>query len=171
MLQLIRWKKPSPEVDQKAFQKEFFANPLHQWIHEDRYLKRSILEFLESFKPQDLRLLMKGDKKLILTPASGLYSCAFNATEKFDFIIVFPDLLKILRSASPDRGIAILLHEAGHLILKHSARDLDPLEAQLEADAFCAQRGHALALYDFLNECPWSEEIDLRKRYIQTKLV
>jgi hypothetical protein len=114
---------------------------------------------------------MKGNKKLILTPASGLYSCAFNATEKFDFIIIFPDLLKILRCASPERGIAILLHEAGHLILKHSARNLDPLEAQLEADAFCAQRGHALALYDFLNDCPWDEEIDLRKRYIQTKLI
>lgn len=171
MLHFIRRKSPSIPLNQKAFQKDFFSNPLHQWINEERYLKRSIIEFLESLKPQDLRILMKGNKKIVLTPASGLYSCAFNATEKFDFIIVFPDLLKILRSAAPERGIAILLHEAGHLIHQHSSRGIDPLEAQLEADAFCAQRGHALALYDFLSECPWSEEIDLRKRYIQTKLV
>lgn len=171
MLELIRWKKPKKKSDQQSFQKDFFENPHHQWIHEERHLKRSIVQFLESFKTQDIDLLMKGQKSLILAPASGLYSCAFNATEKFDFIIVFPDLMKILRSASPERGIAILLHEAGHLILKHSTRTLDPLSAQLEADAFCAQRGHALALYDFLSECPWSEEIDLRKRYIQTKLI
>lgn len=171
MLNLARWKKPTEKVHQKEFQQEFFNNPHHQWIHDERYLKRSIICFLESLKEQDLKALMKNHKRLILTPASGLYSCAFNATEKFDFIIIFPDLMKILKSASPERGIAILLHEAGHLILRHSTRNLSPLETQLEADAFCAQRGHALALYDFLNECPWSEEVDLRKRYIQTKLI
>jgi hypothetical protein len=153
------------------FNRQFFAHPLHQWINHDRVLKRGITAFLEALNDQDRLMLTRRKRKFLLTPASGRFSCAFNGSNEYEFILVFPELIDILRSASPERGIAILLHEAGHLVRQHSERSLNQLEAQLEADRFCAHRGYGDALYDFLKDLPLTEETDLRTRYLETHLI
>lgn len=158
-------------VNADTFNQDFLAHPLHQWILADKYLFRGITEFLEALTHEDRLSLMKRKRKLILTPASGRYSCALNGTDEYEFILVFPDLVEILKSAFPERGIAILLHEAGHLVRRHSDRSLNIIEAQLEADAFCAHRGYGEALASFLMDLDQTDEIDLRIRYLETQLV
>lgn len=161
----------SKTISIEQFNQLFFSHPLHQWINEDRVLKRGISAFLEALNDQDRLILTRRKRKFLLTPASGRFSCAFNGSNEYEFILVFPDLIEILRSASPERGIAILLHEAGHLVRQHSERSLNQLEAQLEADRFCAQRGYGDALSDFLKDLPLTEETDLRLRFLETHLV
>lgn len=168
LMTLFRKNKPSHTSPKITFEEKFYQNPLHKWILEDKYLSRGIQLFLDALTPDDKQNILARKRQLILTPASGRYSCAMNGTDKFEFIIVFPDLVQILKSASPERGVAILLHEAGHLTRRHSERSLTALEAQLEADRFCAKRGYAQALKDFLTDLPLNDEIDLRLRYLET---
>lgn len=163
-----KYLKADNQITKAQFTENFFAHSLHQWVLEDKYLTRGVLLFLEALSQQDITNLKNRKKQLVLTPASGRFSCAMNGTDKFEFIIVFPDLVQILRSAAPERGIAILLHEAGHLTRRHSERSLTALEAQLEADNFCARRGYGQALHEFLKELPLNDEIDLRLRYLDS---
>jgi hypothetical protein len=174
MFDFLRFKNKEQKfrtVNSQDFNKLFFSHPLHQWINDDRVLKRGITAFLEALNDQDRLILTRRKRKFLLTPASGRFSCAFNGSNEYEFILVFPDLIDILRSASPERGIAILLHEAGHLVRQHSERSLNQLEAQLEADRFCAHRGYGDALTDFLKDLPLTEEVDLRLRFLETHLV
>lgn len=168
LITFLRKNRQTTQTPKLSFQELFYQNPLHQWILEDKYLSRGVQLFLDALTPLDQQNILARKRQLILTPASGRYSCAMNGTDKFEFIIVFPDLVQILRSAAPERGVAILLHEAGHLTRRHSERSLTALEAQLEADRFCAKRGYAQALRDFLTDLPMNDEIDLRLRYLET---
>lgn len=166
------FRRPSAPKVQTAeeFTRTFLSKEYHQWIVEDRYLLRGIQNFLNALTDQDRLLLSRRKRQILLAPASGRFSCAFNGTDQYEFILIFPDLVEILKSAAPERGIAVLLHEAGHLVRSHSHRSLNQMEAQLEADLFCLQRGYGQALYDFLNDQPRNEEVDLRLRFIESNL-
>lgn len=174
MLNFFRAKTQPPQTKTERrdqFTQSFYSAPHHQWIREDHYLLRGVQLFLDALTDQDLEVLIRKKKKLLLSPATGRFSCAFNGSSTFEVILLFPELIEILRSASPERGVAILLHEAGHLIRQHSHRSLNQIEAQLEADRFCVERGYGQALEVFLRDQTINEEIDLRLRYLGTLML
>jgi hypothetical protein len=176
MLNYFRRQRPSHQHAQSAhtpevFNRLFLSRDHHQWITQDKTLLRGIQAFLDALTPTDRLSLIKRKRQLLLVPASGRFSCAFNGSEEYEFILIFPDLVDILRSAAPERGVAVLLHEAGHLVRGHSHRSLNAIEAQLEADLFCVNRGYGEYLYDFLLDQEQNREIDLRLRFLESNLV
>ena len=71
-------------------------------------------------------------------------------------------MIKILRSASPDHGLAILAHELGHIYYQHTEFKTETLKAQIEADDFAFELGFGEKLQDVLLD--HNESIDCRVR-------
>lgn len=88
---------------------------------------------------------------IAFVPANGTLSCAIHSKDHMAFVLIFSDLAKILRSGYPDRGLAILAHELGHIFYRHhDGRIMDALEAQVEADKFCVMLGLGKELQEVL---------------------
>ncbi len=150
------------------FLKEFINSPHHLWILENKYLVRAFTTIIEKLDNVTLQKLISNDKKLTFIQATGRLSCALSSMENSHIIIIFPDLYKILISANPDRGVAILLHEIAHLALDHSYKIIDPMVAQLEADKFTANLGYGHFLKEILEEFPDNQDCKDRIKSIQT---
>ncbi|OFZ70291.1 MAG: hypothetical protein A2451_15705 [Bdellovibrionales bacterium RIFOXYC2_FULL_39_8] len=157
----------STSTTSEAFFEELLLSPHHQWILSNKYLSRSFWTLVEKIDQNILQKLTANKKKLLFIQASGRLSCALSSIENSHIIIIFPDLYKILTSAAPDRGIAILLHEIAHLALDHSYKIIDPMQAQFEADKFAAMCGYAKHLQDVLEEFPDNPDCQDRIRSIQ----
>ena len=56
----------------------------------------------------------------------------------------------MMKSAAPLHATAVLAHELGHIILKHSTRKINPTDAQIEADRFVIEIGLGWELYRVL---------------------
>lgn len=136
----------------------FFANPQHQWIVKQTYISRILSLFFKSLDEKTLDFFSRG-KDLIILQTNGKLSCTLTSMKKAHFIIIFPELFKLLNSCSPNHGLAILAHELGHIIQEHSIKKIDLLESQIEADRFAFKLGlgkeltHILKDYEYLPEC------------------
>jgi hypothetical protein len=171
MLQLF--KKKSHEEENKdffdIFSRDFFANDNHRWVHEDRYIKANFEEFFERLPKKVIRRFVKGPGLLFL-PSSGKFSCTLTSVQSH-IVIVFPELMKLLRSSATNHALAILAHELGHIVYNHSSRPMDPLEAQVEADNFACELGFANELESFLMDQPDTLEKRVRLTYITSRIV
>jgi len=85
-------------------------------------------------------------------------SCAVHAPKNSELILIFPRLKKLLLSADPFYGYAILAHEIGHIVKKHAQKNIKPLQTQLEADAFALSLGLGRELSAMLKEEEPSQE-------------
>ena len=76
----------------------------------------------------------------------------------------------MLKSASPRRGVAILMHELGHIYLKHDKSRHNILESQVAADHFAFLHGFGHELQDILLD---DHSIDSKTRvcYLTSKLI
>lgn len=138
--------------------------PEHHWLNQDRYIKINILDFLEDLPTDTIKKMIK-DTPTIFVPSSGKYGCAVNS-QHFNVILIFPELMTLLKSTAKSYFKAILAHELGHVILKHSKRELTMLDAQVEADLFAAKLGYIDELENFLLELPESIEKRVRLSYL-----
>ncbi|MCO4792287.1 MAG: hypothetical protein KC493_01150 [Bacteriovoracaceae bacterium] len=141
--------KPQTFGDKRIFRKEFYSKPHHHWIKDDKYLKRNFDRFIEIL-PIELINHIWSKRPIAFIPANGRLSCAINSNEHMSFILIYKDLQQILNSGYPDRGLAILTHEIGHLFYRHDERNIDPLEAQVEADRLCVMLGLGRELQEVL---------------------
>lgn len=151
MLRLLRRKnRRSPQA---PFSKTFYQSPHHQWIKRNPKVKRVfdiLIECLQMEPTIDQSLSTMGE--IIFLPASGKLACTLQGQDSSKFIVVFPDLLQIIHSASPMRGVAILAHELGHIYCQHgeNPKNLSTLECQIEADAFALTLGLGKELQEVL---------------------
>jgi hypothetical protein len=146
---------------------EFFNNPQHKWINEDRYIKANFEEFFSLIPLKILRELWK-ESDIWFISSSGKYSCAIEPVG-CSVILIFPELIQILRSFNPDGTKAILAHELGHIFYNHSNRRIDVLEAQVEADKFAIDMGFIEELESFLQDQGESLEKRVRLSYISAR--
>ncbi len=100
--------------------------------------------------------------EILILQAEGHLACAMAPVRNANVILAFPDLIQILRSASPIRGLGILAHELGHLVLNHSKRAIPAIDAQVEADEFAFNLGYGRELEQVLHEYEHSIECRVR---------
>jgi hypothetical protein len=158
---LIKRPKTKEKIsyNHELFQIDFWGNTHNQWLKGDRYVERNLRDLFNMLDQSALDYFQQ--HPLVFIPSTGELSCALSGISGIDVIIVFPELIKMLRSAAPRRGLAIVAHELGHLISQHSEREIDRLQAQIEADRFATQLGLGLELQEILLQF---DEIDCRVR-------
>ncbi len=86
----------------------------------------------------------------MMVPSRGKYACAIPHTGRYHLVLIYPDLLGLLKSKHFRQGLSILAHEVGHIFLGHSDRKIDPIDAQYEADYFSYLLGYGEELTFFL---------------------
>ena len=146
----------------------WMQNPHHQWIKNDRTVYRvfKILADSISMKTKDYFL----EHQILFLISDGSFSCALSKTNESHVVIIYPELLKLIKSASPLHAVAILAHELGHLFHNHSHRKLANLDAQLEADNFANNLGLGRELIDIIWEHSNDDEGLIRIKNLQQSL-
>ena len=145
-------KSRSQEINLKTkrenFKNNFLKDTNHQWINEDITIKRSVGILLDSLNEKQLLFLNKHPTYMI--PCQAHLSCAIGRTQNHHLILIFPELIQLLKSASTFHAIAILAHELGHIYYQHTEQKIDTLTAQLEADQFAFELGFGEELQEIL---------------------
>lgn len=161
MLNVFKFRKSVTKPSREETIKRFMTHPQHRWFANDPALARLFKLFCDSWNEQIIEFINQNDDVLILQ-AEGHLACAMAPVREANVILAFPDLVSVLRSASPIRALAILAHEMGHLVLNHSKRKISNIEAQVEADEFAFNLGYGRELEQVLLE--YEHSIDCRVR-------
>jgi len=141
----------------------FLDDPEHEWILRDNRV-------LECFSLVINILSKNSTIKPFLTntlfiKSNGTYACAVSGSK--NVIIIYPELISIMKSIDRLESVAILLHECGHLILKHNKRKITNSMAQIEADLFACELGYGKYLYNFLKKRSYDPQIQNRLQAIE----
>jgi hypothetical protein len=139
----------------------FFNHPLHYWIKQDNFVIRLLGDFFQKLDDNTIDFLFRSDE-LLFIPSNGKLSCTLSSYRKAHVIVIFPELMKLLKSCSPNLGLSILAHELGHIILEHKNKNLGPLLSQIEADQFAANIGYGEDLKEVLLDYQNVPECKLR---------
>lgn len=148
--EISKYIKKENKNNQVSITEKFLSNIQHEWILTDRYYFRAFKFLLEAI-PEDKQAFFMKNKVLFL-PSDGKLACALSELRDCHTILVFPDLMKILKSPIFERGIAVLAHELGHIYYEHSYKDIHPAKAQFEADSFVEDMGLKNALIEILSD-------------------
>ncbi len=158
----------------KKMQELFFENLCskkhHQFIGNNQTIKRAFLILSETLNANAINALGFGHN-IIFVQTTGQLSCAIAPNTHTPCIIIFPDLHKLLLSGAFMNGVAVLLHEIGHIVLKHSEMNIDTLEAQVAADKFVAELGLGSELQDVLLDHQNSIDCKVRISYLTSELL
>lgn len=151
------------------FKETFINDKNHQWISSDKVIKRSIGTLLDSLTQDQRHFFSKNQTFLI--PCQAHLSCAIGKTGKQHLILVFPELIQLLKSASAFHGIAILAHELGHIYHQHTEQRIDTLQAQIEADQFAFDLGFGEELQEVLLDHAYSIDCRVRISKLTAQLI
>jgi hypothetical protein len=151
------------------FMFDFFAKPHHAWILKETAYMRAFETILCSLDFETIKQLWS-IRDLAFIKAQGTLSCAIDSEEHLSFILCYPELLQLLRSGSPDIGIAILFHELGHIYHRHNQKKIDTLLAQFEADEFALFHGFGEDIISVINDYRHLEDNRKRIQNIQFKM-
>lgn len=163
MISIIKRRHAKKKLGRQNFWNDFLNHPQHDWIVEDGVLLRLFKVLFDSVPKEAILRFQEVGIQPIFSLCSGRWAAAIQPTKNVrHLIVVFPDLIKILYSAAPTHGIAVLAHELGHLYHQHAIKKISMLEAQIEADAFAADCGFAEELQDFLMQYDQSVETKVR---------
>lgn len=170
MLDFFKNKKAADPKTKKAnFLKSFMNDGNHRWMLEDRMIARGVKMLIESLEDKHIDFFMKHPTYLI--PCQAHLSCAIGSTKNHHLILVFPELMQILRSASSVHGVAILAHELGHIYHQHTENKVETLQAQIEADDFAYQLGFGEELQEILLDHVYSVDCRVRISKLTSKLI
>lgn len=164
-----RHKSIDPKTKKENFLKGFMSDGNHRWIVEDRMIYRGVKMLIESLQDKHIDFFTKHPTYLI--PCQAHLSCAIGRTQNHHLVLVFPELLQILRSASSVHGVAILAHELGHIYFQHTENKIDTLQAQIEADDFAFQLGFGEELQEILLDHVNSVDCRVRISRLTSKLI
>lgn len=167
---LIRKRKLQASLSERYddYKKSFYSHPFHEWINNNRYTKATFDELFDLL-PVKTRSFLVDSAPIYFLASSGKYSCALS-NSKAHAIIVFPELMSLLKSTMMDHSLAIILHELGHIVADHSNKEIEIVKAQVEADRFAAELGFAKQIEEFLLDQPESVEKRVRLSFL-TKYV
>lgn len=160
MFELFKKTKKKTPISKFEFKKKFFKDPNHQWMNENKTVQRSIEILIDSLSPGHLEFFQK--HQTFLVPCQAHLSCAIGKTQDHHLILVFPELMQMLKSASSFHAIAILAHELGHVYHQHTENKIDTLTAQIEADQFATDLGFGEELQEVLLD--HSDDVDCKVR-------
>lgn len=156
-------------VTKSEFIKNFFEDPNHRWINENKKIRKAFEILLNDLKNHHIEFFEKN--KTYFIPCEAKLSCAIGSTKNHHLILIFPELRTLLQSASLHHGIAVLAHELGHIYFKHTENKIDTLVAQLEADDFAFQIGYGEELQEVLLDHQESTDCRVRISRLTTKLL
>ena len=159
-------KNPMTKAD---FIHSFFEARNHQWITKDKLIARSFLILLESLSKEHIKFFAKNPTFFI--PCQAHLSCAIGRTQNHHLILVFPELITLLKSASSLHAVAVLAHELGHIYYQHTEKKVDTLDAQVEADDFAFHLGFGEELQNILLDHDHSIDCRVRIAKLTSKLI
>ena len=162
---LYREKNIPLEKWKDQFFRKIVTHRSHKWIRDDRSFSRAFHILTNSFNEKAQRII-RGREDILFYPCEGTLGAAFSGDSRDHVVILYPDLLKILRSGIFMVGISIVAHEVGHIALNHSGRSIDRLRAQLEADYFSFLLGFGAELQYFLMECRQTPDLKVRVNHL-----
>lgn len=162
-------KKRNQKISKEMFKKNFLNHPNHQWINEDKMIKRSFEILIDSLQDQHIQFFHKHETYFI--PCQAHLSCAIGKTGNNHLILVFPELMQLLKSGSAFHGIAILAHELGHVFHQHTEFRVETLKAQIEADKFAFDLGFGEELEEVLMDHVHSIDCRVRISRLTTYLL
>jgi hypothetical protein len=151
------------------FTNNFYSNSHHQWIVNNSNVKRCFDALFEAI-PEKYQSFFVGNK-LIFLQASGKISCALSQVPNQNLILIYPDLYKLMNSAAWHQSCAVLAHEVGHVFYHHGLKNIDPLDAQIEADHFAYTLGFGDDLQNFLLDYEHSLECKVRISRLTQKII
>ncbi len=171
MLNLIRKSIiPKKNKTSKAeFINQFIDDKNHLWIKNDRLIERAVRILLSSLRDEHVQFFLKNPTFFI--PCQAHLSCAIGRTQNHHLILVFPEMLTMLRSGSCLHAVAVLAHELGHIFYQHTEKKVDTLEAQVEADDFAYQLGFGEELQNILLDHDHSVDCRVRIAKLTSKLI
>lgn len=150
MFNFLKKNKPVKKSQDSLYMARYFYSfEQHNWILENKYHRRVFDLFLSNLNEKELYFLK--ENPVIFLPSSGTWCSAIHKTN-MHVVTVFPDMLKLFRSANPEVAVAILLHEFAHLLYGHGVSDITSIDAQLEADYFACIKGYKRELITFLSD-------------------
>jgi hypothetical protein len=153
----------------ESFKQYFLKDHNHQWIKEDSTTTRSISILLDSLNENHIQFFNKHPTYLI--PCQAHLSCAIGRTQNHHLILIFPELIQLLKSASAFQGVAILAHELGHIYHQHTENKIDTLTAQIEADQFAYDLGFGEELQEVLLDHVHSIDCRVRISRLTAQLI
>lgn len=130
----------------------------HQWIYTDPIISEGF-QILSQYFSQSKQATEFFNKVLFLK-VDGSFACAIDSKKKF--VLLYPELISILKGSERMNAVAIIAHEMGHLVLDHQNRDITNLQAQIEADIFAAELGLGKFLLRFLKQRTMGHQIQQR---------
>lgn len=130
--------------------------PEHAWIQADSQLLRIMVSFIFDLPQEVLRFI--NQNKVIFLATNGRYSCSIDLPDSKKVILLFPEILELLKQVNTRKGLAILAHEIGHLYFEHAGKKTHYLSAQLEADHFACKLGYQKEIEEIISsECSGDE--------------
>lgn len=144
-------KKSLSFIDKKVLLARHFINDdNHAWIKSNPHIKKAIILLIDEMKEAHVDYFL--EHKTFLITCHAHLSCAIGRTKNHHLILVFPELMTLLKSSNFLHGLAILAHELGHIYYQHTEKKIDSLIAQIEADSFAWDLGFGEELKDVLLE-------------------
>lgn len=159
----------SAKTRKENFIKSFLSDKNHQWFNQDKIIKRSVEILLDSFTDEHVTFFSQHQTYLV--PCQAHLSCAIGKTGNHHLILVFPELLQLLKSGHSFLGIAVLAHELGHIFHQHTELKVDTLQAQIEADKFAFDLGFGEELQEVLLDHVHSIDCRVRISRLTTYLI
>ena len=141
------------------FYQKILTHESHGWIREDYYFSRAFRIIVDSFTQRTYNLMV-GRENILFCPCEGVLGASFSGG--YHVVLLYPDLLRMLRSGAFMTGISIVAHEMGHIAFNHSGRKIGRLKAQCEADFFSFLLGFGEELQGFLMDHKSHPEIQER---------
>lgn len=170
MMELLKkFTRSKTPLTSKEFLESFLKDANHRWIAEDRQITRVVSMLIDSLSQEHRNFFSKHPTYFI--PCQAHLSCAIGRTQNHHLILVFPELMQMLKSASSLHAAAILAHELGHIFYQHTENRIDTLQAQIEADDFALQLGFGEELQEILLDHAYSVDCRVRISKLTSKLI
>ena len=150
MLGLFEKKKQSRKI---TVENLLLENPHHEWRRSEKIYYRFFKELLSQLD-KEVFSKMNSSRQLCFLYSDGYYASTFPSDDNYHFIVIYPELLKLMRSVDNSHAFAILFHEFGHIINEDHKSMTSALEQEIKADHFATNHGHGIALLEFLESKP-----------------
>ncbi|GEM_PF-5648118 len=137
---------------------QFLKNREHRWFYDSPAVLETFSQLYSTTK--DYKKIKSILEKIVFVQSNGQYACAVKSD--VNIIIIFPELIFIMKNGQKEQAVAVLLHEIGHIALEHQKKGTPNQQAQVEADFFAAELGYGKYLFEFLKNQRRNPQIETR---------
>lgn len=159
------YKKDTKKI---SIEKVLHENPHHKWIRDDKNLYRFFKTILSLLTKEDF-MALNSTKELCFLYSPGRYASALPSDKNYNFVIIYPEMIKMINSVDNSMALAVIFHELGHLRHEHHKDKRPSLDKQIEADQFAVKYGLINEILELLYSENQSFEVAKRIEYIQNQ--